>query len=150
MVSSASFHHVDKDRHTTDLHLETCKPASLAHADNKNAGKRTATQATFLPASAENGFEPHTRPATNVRGTNTLRPIYLMPRYAHEVDVHLIDVEWDLAECLCRVGMKVNATVTPDEGTDFPQGLNDTGLVVDRHDRDERGIRSDGIFKLFQ
>ena len=73
-----------------------------------------------------------------------------MPRNAHQIDVHFIDVQRDLANSLRGVCVEVNTPVLPDDGSNFLQRLDYTSLVVDGHDADERGVRPNGLLELFQ
>ena len=69
----------------------------------------------------------------DIQCTHTLRPINLMPADRHQVDVHVINIDWDFANALRPVGVQQNFLFSADL-TDLFDGLNDTDLVVNEDD----------------
>ena len=62
-----------------------------------------------------------------------------------QVDRHRIDVEWDLAEGLCRVGVEQNAPRAA-KRADLGQRLQHADLVVRRHHgNDSRALAERGL-----
>src|SRR6185312_14832654 len=82
------------------IHLLHADLGGLAQADAQRRRQSTRPEATLLAAAVDHGDEPHARPATDVKRANALRPVDLVAGDAHQVDVHGIDVERDLAGCL--------------------------------------------------
>ena len=114
----------------THLHLLLRNPARLAHPSHERTRQRPAPQPALLAAATHNGLEADARSAPHIRRADALGPIYLVAADAHQVDVHGVHVERDLAERLRGVGVEVDAAVLFDERTDLLQRLDDARLVV--------------------
>ena len=61
---------------------------------------------TNLAAPIHLSLQPDTRPSPNVNCPHPLGSINLVPADRHQVDVVLIDIDWDLAYSLCCVCME--------------------------------------------
>ena len=70
-----------------------------------------------------------------------------MPGNAHEVDLHLVDVDGDLADGLGGVGVEEDFVLAA-QLADLLHGLDDADLVVDHHDGDEGGLLADGLLQV--
>lgn len=68
----------------------------------------------------------------HIESTDSLRTIDLMTKDTHQINVHVINVQWDLADSLGAVRMEVD-TVLPADLADLLQGLLDSNLVVHSH-----------------
>jgi hypothetical protein len=119
---------------TTHFHFLLGNPTRLTHPNHERTGQRPAPQPPLLPAATDNRLKPHPGPAPYIRRTDALGSINLVPADAHQVDVHLLHVEWDLTHGLRCVGVEVDTAVLPHERADLLEGLDDARLVVHGHD----------------
>jgi hypothetical protein len=65
----------------------------------------------------------------------------------HEPNPHPVDIDGDLPERLCGVGVEWHALVLAD-APNLLERLDDADLVVDGHDGDERRVGADGFLEL--
>ena len=73
-----------------------------------------------------------------------------MPRNTHEIQVHSIDVKGDLSGSLRSIRVEVYATMFACNSAYFLDRLDDPCLVVDGHNRNQGGVGSDCVLKLFK
>lgn len=135
---------------STYRHLPLSNPGGRTKSNDERSRERTTPQTSLLPAPANNRLKSHPWPPSDVAGSDTLRAVYLVPRYTHQIDIHLVDVDGYFADRLSRVRVKEHALVRLDDLADLIQRLNDAGLIVHRHDRYEGCGRLYGGFEHFQ
>src|SRR5690606_15232862 len=99
----------------------------------------TRSHAALVTATVGLCFQTHTRLATHVKGTNTFGAISLVRGEGHQIDLHLLQIDLDLAGGLCRVDMQQHAAGTGQlaDGSDVVDGAD---FVVDVHDRHQNGV----------
>src|SRR4051794_28030363 len=129
------------------LHLFLANSGCLTKANNKRWCNGATPQTSLLTTTRNDGVESDPWSSSHVAGTDTLGTVDLVTGDGHEVDVHLVDVEGDLADCLCAVGVEEDLLRSA-ELSDLLDGLHDTNLVVDSHDGDKHGFRPHGSLQL--
>lgn len=82
------------------LHLPPCHLAGCTQAHTGGSGQRATPETPLLAAAAHLGFQAHPGAAADIQGAHPLGPIQLVPRDGHEVDVHVVDADGDLAHRL--------------------------------------------------
>ena len=80
-----------------------------AQPDAKRRRQGAGAQAAFLPAAVDQRFEPHPRPAADIEGADALGRVHLVAGDRHQVDLHRLHVEPDLAGGLRGVGVEQRA-----------------------------------------
>ena len=73
-----------------------------------------------------------------------------MSRDTHEIHVHGIDVEGNLSSSLRSIRVEEYATMFACNSTYLIYRLDDSCLVVDGHNGNQRGVGSDCVLKLFE
>jgi hypothetical protein len=132
----------------THLHLLLRNPTRLTHPNHERTRQCPAPQPPLLPTAAHNRLKTYPRPAPYIRRADALGTIHLMPTEAHQVDVHRLHVERDLAERLRSVGVEVDTAVLFHQLADLLQRLDDACLVVHGHDgHQNRLLWPDGGFE---
>lgn len=71
-----------------------------------------------------------------------------MPRNGHEIDIHLVNVDGNLADGLRGVGVEENFLAAA-QLANLVHRLHNADLVVDCHDGNERRLRPDGLLQVF-
>ena len=130
-------------------HFFLGQPESLAHADNLVRGQRTGAETALVTTAMHLRLQADTRLATNIQGADTLRAISLVGREAHQVDLELLQVDIDLAGCLCGIDVEDDALLA----ADFAQlgdRLNDAHFVIDEHHGSQHGIRTNGCLEYVE
>ena len=117
--------------------------AGLAHADAERRRQGARAEAALLATAHDQRLQPHARLAAHVERADALRAVDLVAGDAHQVDLHRLDVERDLAGGLGRVGVEEGLLLAADLA-DLGERLDDADLVVHRHDRDHHGLVGDG------
>ena len=130
-------------RLASPVHLLHGDLGRLAQADAERRRQGARAEATLLPAAHDQRHQAHARLAADVERADALGPVDLVARDAHQVDVHRLDVERDLAGGLGRVGVEEGLLLAADLA-DLGQRLDDADLVVHRHDRDHHRLVGDG------
>ena len=87
-------------------HLRLGDAAGLAQADAQRRRQGAGAHAALLAAAADHRLQAHPRPAADVERADALGPVDLVAGDAHQVDLHRLDVERDLADGLGRVGVE--------------------------------------------
>lgn len=136
------------EENVTYRHLEFRDPAGFSEADDRWARHGPAPKTSLLPTARDDRFDPDPGASPDESGTETFGSVNLVARQAHQVNVHLLDVDRDLADRLGGVGVEESSTVAPDDLANFLERLNYPNLVVDCHDGNEDGVGADGGFKL--
>jgi hypothetical protein len=89
--------------------------ARLAEADDERHRQRARTHPALVAAAVHLRDEAHARlAAPHVEGADALGAVDLVRRERREVDVHLLDVELDLADALHRVRVEEHAALARD------------------------------------
>jgi len=131
----------------TYSHLLGGDSAGFAETDGEGSSDGTTTKTTLLTASGQERDEADSGTATDIESTNTLGSIDLVTTDAQEINVHLSHINGDLADSLGSIGVEENLLGTA-KGSDLLDGLNDSDLVVDSHDRDQSGIGANGSLEV--
>lgn len=131
----------------TYRHLFLGDAARLSEADNERRSQRAAAKTSLLTTTADDGFQSDSWPTTDVSCTNAHGAVDLVGGDGHQVNVHGVNVNGDLANSLGSVGVEEDL-LGPAKLADFLEGLDDANLVVDSHDTDDGGVGSDGSLQL--
>lgn len=131
----------------TYLHLLFAYPGSRSHTDGKWWSKSAAAQTSLLATTTDDGVESDPGPSSNVACADTLGSVDLVARNRHQVDVPFVDINRDLANCLCGIGVEKDLLRSAEPAYLF-YWLDNTNLVVDGHDADEHGVGPNGSFEL--
>ena len=86
---------------------------------------------------------------TDIEEADSLRSVDLMSAGAEHIDIELIYIDRDLAECLNSICMEQDSMLMCDL-SDLFQRLKSTNLIVCSHNRDQDGLRCDGFLKFIQ
>ena len=86
---------------------------------------------------------------TDIEEADSLRSVDLMSAGAEHINIELIYIDRDLAECLNSVCMEQDSMLMCDL-SDLFQRLKSTNLIVCSHNRDQDGLRCNGFLKLIQ
>lgn len=113
-------------------HLPIGNFARFAEPDDQVGGERARPHAPLLPAAANEAGEPDPGLPPHEQRPDSLGPVYFMAADAQQVDVHFVDVQWDLPKGLSGVSVEVDAPLPAHlaNGTDV---LDNTDLVVHGH-----------------
>ena len=87
--------------------------------------------------------------ATHIQSAATLGSVKLVCGQGGQIDVHLIYIERHFTQRLYCVGMEQHATLTAKLANLF-QGLQNTDLIVGRHNADQNGLVGECSFELVQ
>ncbi|KAH3675913.1 hypothetical protein WICPIJ_009212 [Wickerhamomyces pijperi] len=131
------------------LHVFVDDSGSLTEPGDQRWGQGPGSQPSFLATTSDDWVQSDSWSSSDVDGTHTLRTVDLVRGDGKQVDVHLVDVDWDLTHSLGAVRVEehlVPFTDLPDLGN----RLNHTDFVVHSHHRDQSCVWSDGGFQLVQ
>src|SRR5882762_7483615 len=124
--------------------------AGLAEADDAGNVQRARTHASLVAAAIDNGGKLNARVATaNVKSTDSLRPIDLVAGDGEQVDIVLLDVDWDFANRLHTIDREDNAVFLGNL-SDFRHGIDDANLIVGIHDGDQNCFRRNRFTHVFR
>mmetsp|Transcript_21158 Transcript_21158/g.58713 ORF Transcript_21158/g.58713 Transcript_21158/m.58713 type:complete len:243 (+) Transcript_21158:363-1091(+) len=126
-----------------DLHLPLGDLAGGPEPHHKRGGHGPGAQAALLPATVDLRLQPHARAAAEVKRSHPLGAIYLVPADRHGIDVHLVDVHRHLTHGLRRVCVEEDFFGAA-QVSDLLQRLQNTDLVIDRHDGDQSSLGAHG------
>jgi len=127
------------------------KPASLRHlflrdgtrlaqADDARNIERAGAHAAFVSAAVNQRHQLHARIlAAHIERACAFRTIQFVSGDGHDIEVHFVYVDWNLANCLHRVGME-NHTALAAQLADFRDRLQHANLIVGCHDRDQNRL----------
>src|SRR6267154_1634386 len=111
--------------------------AGLAEADDAGDIQRAGTHTALVAAAIDNGGKLNAWVATaNVERTDTFGSIDLVAGYREQVNVVLLDVDWNLANGLHTIDSE-NDAVFLGNLADFCHGIDDANLIVGIHDGDK-------------
>src|SRR6202035_1738604 len=103
-----------------------------------------------MAAAIDDGGKLDTRvAATNVKRTDSLRAIDLVPGDRQQVDIVLLDVYWDFANSLHTIDGKDNAVLLGNLA-DFRHRIDDANLIVGIHDGDQYRLRRNRFAHVFR
>lgn len=128
-------------------HLLGSDSAGLAETDGEGSSDGTAAKTTLLTTSGQERNETDSGTATDIESTNTLGSVDLVSTDAQEINVHLCYINGDLADSLGSICVEEDLLGAA-EGSDLLDGLNDSDLVVDSHDRDQSGVGANGSLEV--
>mmetsp|Transcript_106 Transcript_106/g.237 ORF Transcript_106/g.237 Transcript_106/m.237 type:complete len:248 (-) Transcript_106:556-1299(-) len=131
------------------FHFLICYLTCGAQTNDKGRWQGSRAETTFLPTTIDYWLESYAGPSTYVDSSNTFWTVQLVTRNTHQVDVHLLDVHFDLPYSLRRVGMEKDSILSA-YFTSFCDRLNDSDLIVDGHHREQRGRRSNSLLQVFK
>ena len=103
--------------------------------------------AAFLRATDEQRLEA--RLAIDVKRADAFRSMQFVPGEGKKMNRQFRQIDRHFPDRLDRIGVKKNAFAATKRG-DFLEWKNHAGFVVRPHHRDDRGVRPDGAFHLFQ
>ena len=83
--------------------------------------------------------DAHAWLAAHVQRTDAFWPIRLVRTNGHQINIHLVNVDSDLAWTLCRVNMEHDAAFATDLA-DARNILNDPNFILHMHYRDNSGV----------
>mmetsp|Transcript_24902 Transcript_24902/g.33362 ORF Transcript_24902/g.33362 Transcript_24902/m.33362 type:complete len:326 (+) Transcript_24902:480-1457(+) len=128
------------------LHLLLGQAASFAEAHDKARCEGARTHALLLAATADLGVDSHAWLSAHVEGANTLRSIQFVPTNRQQINLHLVDVDWQLAHTLRSISVEEH-TVGAADFANLLQRLNCADLVVDVNDGADEGVGADGLLE---
>ena len=131
----------------TYSHLFGGDSAGLAETDGEGSSDGTAAKTTLLTTSGQERDETDSGTATDIESTNTLGSVDLVSTDAQQINVHLCHVNGDLTDGLGSIGMEEDLLGAA-EGSDLLEGLNDSDLIVNGHDRDQSCVGANGCLEV--
>src|SRR5579863_61483 len=124
--------------------------ASFAQADNAGDIQRSGAHAALMAAAIDNGGNLNAGIfSADVQRADALGPVHFVAGDRHEVDIHLVHIDWNLADGLGGVGVEDDAALMT-ELADFGDGLHDADLVVGSHDGDQNGFVIHGALEILE
>jgi hypothetical protein len=120
-------------------HLPLGHLAGLPNAYYKWCRQRARAEATLLTTSIDERSETDSRLTAQVEGTHSLGAVNFVAADAHEVDIHLVDVDVDLSDGLSCVSVQEDAFL-PAKLPDLLYILAHSNLVVDQDDTDTQDL----------
>ncbi len=148
----AVFQTVSQARHFAGFlrHLFVRDVARLAEADDARNIERSGAHAALVPAAVNLRHQLHPRIlAAHIQRARAFRSIQLVPGDGRDVDVHLVDVDWNLADRLHGVGVEDDAAFAA-EFANFRDRLQYADFVVGRHDRDQNRLVVHGALQVVE
>lgn len=132
---------------STYIHLLNSDSASLTETNSERGSNSAAAKTTLLTSSCQERDQTDSGTTTDIESTNTLGAVNLVPTDTEQVNVHLGDIDGDLADSLGSVGMEKDLLGAA-ELANLLQGLDHTDLVVDSHDGDQGGVGADSSLEV--
>src|SRR5208282_4139983 len=148
----AVFQTVSQARHFAGFlwHLFLRNGAGLAEAGDTGNIERPRAHSAFVAAAVNLRHQLHPRIlAAHLQRARAFRPIQLVPGDGRDVDVHLVDVDRNLADRLHGVGMEDHAAFAA-QLADFRDWLQYADFVVGRHDRDQDRLVVHGALQVVE
>ena len=105
--------------------LGNCVDAVCQHATWPVGSEYSELIMTNLASTIHLSLQPDTGPSPDVDGPHPLGPIDLVPADGHQIDVVLIDIDWDLAYRLSCICVEEDLAL-PTHLANLLCGLNDT------------------------
>src|SRR6267154_4339580 len=124
--------------------------AGLAEADDAGDVQRAGTHTALVAAAIDNGGKLNARVATaNIEGTDAFGSVDLVAGDREQVDVVLLDVDWNFANSLHTIDSENNAVFLGNLA-DFRHRIDDANLIVGIHDGDKNCFRRNGFTHIFR
>jgi hypothetical protein len=114
-------------------HLLLCHFAGLSQTHHQRRRQSARSEPTFLSTTIDERRQSHSRLPPEKECAHSLGAVNLVAADAHEVDVHLIDVDVDLAGGLCGICVQEDLVFAA-ELADLLNILPDADLIVDQDD----------------
>src|SRR5262245_1670141 len=96
-------------------HASAAELARLAEADDPRDVQSSGAEAPLVAAAVHRRRQPHTRAlCAHVERADALRAVHLVRRQREEVDVHSLDVNWELTHTLRRVRVEEDSLLARD------------------------------------
>mmetsp|Transcript_20258 Transcript_20258/g.71617 ORF Transcript_20258/g.71617 Transcript_20258/m.71617 type:complete len:489 (+) Transcript_20258:292-1758(+) len=130
-------------------HLRARQLSRRAQTHAERMRQRAGAQAALLAAARHLRRHAHARSPAHVERADALRAVELVRRDGEQVDVHLVDVDGELARHLRGVAVE-ERLVCAAQRADLGDGLHDANLVVHAHDRHQRRLRRQRLAQLLQ
>src|SRR5690606_33177633 len=111
----------------------------LTHAHRLMRSQRARTHAALVTTTVHLRLEAHARLAANVESADAFRAVGLVGGEGHQVDLHLLQIDFHLARGLGRIDMEQHAAGTG-QFTDGGDIVNGADLVVHMHDGHQHGV----------
>ena len=89
-------------------HLGLGQSRRLAEPNAERRRQSARSHAPLLPAAVDQRRDPRPRPPAHIERADALGSVNLVARDRHQIDVHRLDIERDLADRLRRVGVEEN------------------------------------------
>src|SRR5476651_2236413 len=131
------------------VHFLHADLGGFAEAHTQRRRQRAGAETALLAAAVDHGDETYARLATDIERADALGSVNLVAGDAHQVDVHRLDIDRDLADGLGGIGMEESLLLAADLA-DLGQRLDDANLVVHRHDRHHHRLVGDGSAQLLE
>lgn len=132
---------------STYSHLLDSDSTGLAETNSERGSNSAAAETTLLTSSSQERDQTDSGTATDIESTHTLGAVNLVSTDTKQVNVHLGDIDGDLADSLGSVGMEKDLLGAA-ELANLLQGLDHTNLVVDSHDGDQGGVGANGSLEV--
>src|SRR5471032_1151278 len=136
------------DAHDLAVHLDLGEAEGFAHADDLVGRQRARTQAALVATAVHLRFQAHARLAADVQGADAFRAVGFVRGEGHQVDFGFLQVDDHFAGRLRGVAVEDDA-LRAAQFADRVDRLDHADLVIDQHDGDQDGIRTDGGGQLF-
>lgn len=130
------------------LHFLVADTSGLTETNGKRWRKGTTSQSSLLSTSTDDRVESDSWSSADVASTDTIRAVNLVGRNGHQVNVHLVDIDGNLSNSLCTIGVEEDLLGSA-KLSNLLDWLDDTNLVVDSHDRHHHGFGADSVLQLF-
>lgn len=109
----------------------------------------TGAHALLLATTTDLSVKSDSGLSANVESTDALGSVQLVATNGKQVNVHLIDINWDFADALRSIRVEEHLVLAADR-TDLLDGLNDTDLVVHVNHGADKCVRSDRSLQHIQ
>ena len=112
--------------------------------------QRAGTHAALVAAAVDDGGKLNARiAATDIQSANTLRSVDLVRGNGEKVDIVLLHIHGNLADCLHAVDGEDDAALLGDFA-DFRNRVDDADFIVGVHDTDQNCGGPDGLANIFR
>ena len=129
------------------LHFSHCQLRSLAQTNDTRNIFCTRTQLLFLCAAENQRRNPCS--LADINRADALRCAQLMPTHGQQINMQLFYINRHMTNSLYRICVEQN-TVLFRNFSNFCDRLNRTDFVIRKHNGNQNGFGTDGIFQLLQ
>ncbi len=127
------------DAHVFGGHFLLGNGEGFAHADDLVGWQGARTHAALMATAVDDRFQAHTRLAADVQRADAFGAIDLVRRERHQVDLQLLQVDFDLAGRLRGIDVEQHAA-RAGQFTDGGDVVDRADFVVHVHQRDQDGV----------